>query len=52
MIRALERGVFPACVMVTFHPQRWTDQPGLWVREIVAQNVKNVIKRMIVRNRE
>lgn len=52
MIRSLERGEFPVRAMLTFHPQRWTDRPGLWVRELVEQNVKNVIKKGMVRRRE
>jgi hypothetical protein len=49
MIQALERGEFPERVMLTFHPQRWTDHPVLWTRELVEQNVKNVIKKGMVR---
>ncbi len=35
--------------MITFHPQRWTDKPGPWVKELVWQNVKNLVKRLIVK---
>ncbi len=52
MIQALERGEFPERAMLTFHPQRWTDHPVLWVRELVEQNVKNGVKMVIVRGRE
>lgn len=52
MIRALEHGDFPNRAMLTFHPQRWTDHPVLWVRELVEQNVKNGVKMVIVRGRE
>ena len=31
-------------IMFTFHPQRWTDKPVLWVKELVLQNVKNIVK--------
>ena len=31
-------------IMFTFHPQRWTDKPLPWVKELVLQNVKNVVK--------
>ena len=39
----------PDKIMITVHPQRWTDAPLPWVKELVLQNVKNVVKRAIVR---
>jgi hypothetical protein len=35
--------------MLTFHPQRWTDKPLPWLQELVLQNVKNVVKRLMIR---
>jgi len=35
--------------MITVHPQRWTDKPLPWLKELVWQNTKNVIKRFIVK---
>jgi hypothetical protein len=35
--------------MMTVHPQRWTDDPVSWTKEVVAQNVKNVIKKWMIR---
>jgi hypothetical protein len=34
----------PDQIMFTFHPQRWTDKPLPWVKELVLQNTKNVVK--------
>lgn len=31
--------------MLNIHPQRWDDKPWPWVKELVWQNVKNVVKR-------
>ncbi len=31
-------------IMFTFHPQRWTDKPYPWIKELVWQNTKNVAK--------
>jgi hypothetical protein len=45
IIRAVREGTFPEQVMMTFHPQRWTDNPFEWTKELVWQNVKNVVKR-------
>lgn len=41
----------PDKVMFTFHPQRWTDKRLLWVQELVMQNLKNVIKGLLVKSR-
>jgi hypothetical protein len=38
----------PDKVMFTFHPQRWTDNPVLWTKEVVWQNLKNQVKRIAV----
>jgi len=42
---------FPDKVMFTFHPQRWHSSFGPWMQELVAQNVKNVVKRVLVAGR-
>lgn len=39
----------PSCLMITTHPQRWTDNKIAWVKELVGQTVKNIIKRCYVR---
>lgn len=51
IIRAAEAGRLPNKIMMTFHPQRWTDKPGPWVKELVWQNVKNVGKWVLVKRR-
>ncbi|MCP1381178.1 hypothetical protein [Runella salmonicolor] len=38
-------GQLPAQIMFTFHPQRWDDHSVPWVKELVLQNAKNVIKK-------
>ena len=30
---------------LNIHPQRWTDKPLPWVKELVWQNVKNLVKK-------
>ena len=49
IIKAAEEGMLPDKMMMTFHPQRWTDRPIPWIREPVWQNVKNVAKYFIVK---
>jgi len=44
IIKAAEVGKLPDKIMITFHPQRWTNAPFLWTKELVWQNVKNVAK--------
>ena len=45
IIDAAEKGLLPDKVMINTHPQRWTDNPVEWTKELVWQNFKNVIKR-------
>ena len=45
IIRAAENHSLPNQIMLTIHPQRWTDKPLPWVRELIMQSAKNVIKR-------
>ena len=39
----------PDQVMLTFHPQRWHDDMGLWMKELVMQNVKNQVKLLLMK---
>ena len=49
IIRSAEQGNLPPRVMITTHPQRWTDSRIEWIKEIVIQNLKNIIKRLIIK---
>jgi hypothetical protein len=51
IIRAAEEGRLPDKIMMTFHPQRWTDKPLSWAKELVWQNVKNVGKYFLIKRR-
>ncbi len=48
IIQAVEKGSFPDKAMIVVHPQRWTDKPLPWVKELIRQNVKNIGKRVVV----
>ncbi|MCX6272832.1 MAG: hypothetical protein NTU44_16770 [Bacteroidetes bacterium] len=48
IIKSIEKGTFPHQVMITVHPQRWTNDPVPWTKELVLQNVKNVVKRVLI----
>jgi len=49
IINALEKDIFPDKIMITTHPQRWTDNPLPWIKELVWQSLKNQVKRRIRR---
>ncbi len=36
-------------IMITTHPQRWTDNRCEWFLELLMQNAKNVVKRLFVK---
>jgi len=38
----------PSQLMITTHPQRWTDNSRLWLRELLLQSLKNIIKRSLI----
>ena len=46
VIKAVREGSFPKRLMMTTHPQRWTDNVWEWMRELVVQRVKNFVKRI------
>lgn len=45
IIRAINTARFPESVMFTFHPQRWSDNIAEWGKELVFQNLKNIVKK-------
>ena len=50
IIEAVKQGKLPDKIMMTFHPQRWNDSSIPWLKELVLQNAKNVVKRLIIKN--
>jgi len=51
IIRAFGENKLPDQIMLNIHPQRWTDNHVQWLKELVIQNLKNVIKKLMVRNK-
>jgi hypothetical protein len=45
IIAACRNNALPQQIMFTFHPQRWTNSPLLWIIEYISQRSKNLIKR-------
>jgi hypothetical protein len=51
LIRLIQQDQLPVQIMLNVHPHRWFDNYWGWTKELVMQNVKNVIKRMIIKYR-
>jgi hypothetical protein len=49
LLNAVENRRLPRQIMMTTHPQRWTDCQGEWLKETVAQSAKNVVKGVMVK---
>jgi len=49
VIQALRQNTLPNQLMITTHPQRWFDFGYAWLKELVMQNLKNIVKGIIVR---
>lgn len=45
---ALRNDNFPKQLMMTTHPQRWSDNMFDWTKEKLSQSAKNVVKRLLV----
>lgn len=48
IIQAIGAKTLPERLMMTTHPQRWTDAKGEWLLELGLQKIKNMVKRMMV----
>lgn len=51
IINAINTNRFPENVMFTFHPQRWHNNIFLWLRELILQRFKNIIKFFLIKLR-
>ncbi len=47
IIDALKRTDFPKIVIINSHPERWSDNFFSWFRQLICQNIKNIIKKII-----
>lgn len=47
IILGVSNDQLPDQTMFTFHPQRWTDDKFQWTKELLLQNTKNMVKRII-----
>lgn len=49
IIKTLHENQMPDQLMITTHPQRWFNFGFGWAKELVMQNMKNIVKAAIVR---
>jgi hypothetical protein len=49
VIEALNKGIIPKDLMITVHPQRWNPFGFVWLKELLLQNAKNIVKRFIIK---
>lgn len=49
IIKHAAEGKLPDQIMITTHPQRWTNSPVAWIKELIIQNLKNILKRVIIK---
>ena len=47
IINALKNAQFPNQIMMTVHPQRWTNNPIRWISEYLLQKTKNIVKAIV-----
>lgn len=52
IINALKKDRLPEKIMLTIHPQRWTNNQFFWIKELVWQKIKNMIKYLKIRKME
>ena len=50
LLQAIQSDRLPKHVMITTHPQRWTNHKAAWLRELVLQTTKNWIKKLWIKN--
>ena len=48
IIKALQENRLPDQLMITTHPQRWNDFGISWIKELIMQNIKNVVKSALL----
>jgi hypothetical protein len=49
LIQLFREGGLPDKIMITIHPQRWSDNYYDWIREITFQSVKNIVKATLLK---
>ena len=48
ILKAIGKKTLPTYLMITTHPQRWTNNKSFWMKELISQKLKNVVKKILV----
>lgn len=48
LIALIEKRIVPEKIIINTHPQRWFNWGIGWVKELMCQNMKNVLKKVVV----
>jgi hypothetical protein len=48
IIAELRTGTMPTRIMLTVHPQRWHDAFVPWIKELIYQRFKNILKKNLI----
>jgi len=48
VIEKIQNNELPDKIMINVHPQLWDDRFGPWLSELIKQNVKNVVKKLLI----
>ena len=49
LIEKIQNNELPDKIMINVHPQRWNDAFMPWFSELVRQNIKNVVKKWLIK---
>ena len=52
MIEKLKSQQMPKLMMHNVHPHRWSGSQAAWLKELVGQNAKNIIKALLIKLRK
>lgn len=50
LLRLIKKGQLPDQLMINTHPHRWFNHLLPWAKELVFQNLKNQVKKLLVKN--
>jgi hypothetical protein len=49
IVEGANQNRLPERIMITVHPQRWNNSMLEWIKEFILQNLKNIVKRIMIR---
>ncbi|MCB0474309.1 MAG: hypothetical protein KDC69_01470 [Flavobacteriaceae bacterium] len=49
IMKLIEKGELPDKMIISTHPHRWFNVGLLWTKELILQNIKNVVKSVLIK---